>query len=345
MRLPVQPIQPRLAGASALAALLALAPATPLAAQGRDSVRILREGPATIAWSLASPNRAVLGVTLATASRADTAGVRIEAVDADGPAARAGLAAGEVITAINGVTLRVSADDADDPRLAGLGQRRLQRALAAVKPGDAVTLRVLGGGRERTVSVTTVSAAELAGRGVARGLTVRPDSAAARRAALGLTITATGTLRDTLGLFVSAVTPGGPAERAGVVEGDRIAAINGVDVRVPREDVDDVPAASARASRFTRELRKLAPGDTATVRVWAGGRYREVAVTTVPASALPSRGLRFMGSDGRIIIGDLEELPLVVRPMLDELRSALDRWRPPPPPQPPGNVLAPRALF
>ena len=40
--------------------------------------------------------------------------------------------------------------------------------------------------------------------------------------------TSTAGERDTLGLFVSAVTPGGPAEKAGIEEGHRIAAINGV---------------------------------------------------------------------------------------------------------------------
>src|SRR4051812_541186 len=38
------------------------------------------------------------------------------------------------------------------------------------------------------------------------------DSAMANRAALGLELRATGTRRDTLGVFVEAVTPKGPAE-------------------------------------------------------------------------------------------------------------------------------------
>ena len=36
------------------------------------------------------------------------------------------------------------------------------------------------------------------------------------RAAIGVSTTATGTLRDTLGLMISSVTRGGPAERAGL---------------------------------------------------------------------------------------------------------------------------------
>jgi hypothetical protein len=46
------------------------------------------------------------------------------------------------------------------------------------------------------------------------------DSAMAKRAALGIELRSTGTKRDTLGVFVEAVTPKGPAELAGIVEGD-----------------------------------------------------------------------------------------------------------------------------
>ena len=41
----------------------------------------------------------------------------------------------------------------------------------------------------------------------------------------------TGSSRDTLGVFVMSVEDGGPAAKAGIEEGTRIASINGVDVR------------------------------------------------------------------------------------------------------------------
>ena len=106
-------------------------------------------------------DRAVIGVTIGASSRADTAGVRIEDVDAKGPAAKAGLKAGDIITDVNGVSLRVSATDAEDASLIGLSQRRLQRTLAKVKPGDDVELRVRSAGASRVVRVKSVSAADL----------------------------------------------------------------------------------------------------------------------------------------------------------------------------------------
>jgi hypothetical protein len=284
------------------AALSAAAPA-PLSAQS-GNVRVMRTpGPTTI-WSR-NADRAVLGVTLAAGSRADTAGVKLEEVDANGPAAKAGLKAGDLLTAINGTSLKVAKEDAEDLALAGLAQRRLQRVLAKAKPGDEVSLQVRSGSNTRTVSLKTVSAAELE-RGEVRRIVSSSGARAMNddnRGMVGLSIGGGNTLRDTLGLFVNSVVTGGPAEKAGVVEGERVAAVNGVDVRVPREDVEDGQAVSARVDRFVREVQKVAPGGTVTLRVYGNGRYRDVAVKAAKASELPSEGMRVFvgGGDPQVI--------------------------------------------
>jgi hypothetical protein len=112
----------------------------------------------------------------------------------------------------------------------------------------------------------------------------RMDSAAANRPALGLQLRATGTKRDTLGVFVEAVTPKGPAEVAGIVEGDRIAAINGVDLRSSAADIDDPYTNGLASHRLSREVQKLTPGSRVTVRVYSGGRFRDVQVVAGKAS-------------------------------------------------------------
>jgi hypothetical protein len=121
----------------------------------------------------------------------------------------------------------------------------------------------------------------------------RMDSAMAKRAALGLELRATGTRRDTLGVFVEAVTPKGPAETAGIIEGDRIAAINGVDLRTATGDVDDSYTNGLAAHRLTREVQKLTPGSRVTLRVYSGGRFRDVQVTAGKASDVMRLGGRF----------------------------------------------------
>lgn len=251
-------------------------------------------------------DRVRLGVVLAPGSRADTAGVRLEEVEPESPAAKAGLKAGDIITDINGTSLRVALEDAEDLALAGLAQRRLQRVLANATPGDELTLRVRSGGGSgsaapRTVTVKTVSPVERAGSGM-----------------VGLTIGSAGNARDTLGLFVSSVLAAGPADKAGIIEGERVAAINGVDVRIPREDIEDAQAVSARIDRFVREVRKAEPGTPVSLRVFSGGRYRDVTVTAAKSTALPSvMGFRFNDQELRIDTNRLRE-------SVEELRRGIE---------------------
>jgi hypothetical protein len=121
----------------------------------------------------------------------------------------------------------------------------------------------------------------------------RMDSVMANRAALGIQLRATGTRRDTLGVFVESVTPKGPAENAGIVEGDRIAAINGVDVRSSAADLDDSYTNGLASHRLTREVQKLSPGARVNLRVYSGGRFRDVQVVAGKASDVMRLGNRF----------------------------------------------------
>jgi hypothetical protein len=131
------------------------------------------------------------------------------------------------------------------------------------------------------------------GDSLRRRMVYRLDSVMAKRAALGLELRSTGTRRDTLGVFVEAVTPKGPAETAGIIEGDRIAAINGVDLRTPAADVEDSYTNGLAAHRLTREVQKLTPGNRVTLRVYSGGRFRDVQVTAGKASDVMRLGGRF----------------------------------------------------
>lgn len=133
----------------------------------------------------------------------------------------------------------------------------------------------------------------LGGDSLRRRMVYRLDSAMAKRAALGLELRTTGTRRDTLGVFVEAVTPKGPAETAGIIEGDRIAAINGVDLRTAAADVEDSYTNGLAAHRLTREVQKLTPGSRVTLRIWSGGRFRDVQVTAGKASEVMRLGGRF----------------------------------------------------
>ncbi|MBA2687949.1 MAG: PDZ domain-containing protein [Gemmatimonadaceae bacterium] len=114
----------------------------------------------------------------------------------------------------------------------------------------------------------------------------KEDSSLIKRAAIGVSVQTTGTKRDTLGVFIARVTPDGPAEKAGIVEGERIVSINGVDLRVAAADVEDSYTAGLASHRLTREIQKLTPGAAVSLRVYSGGRVRDVSVTTARAADL-----------------------------------------------------------
>lgn len=103
---------------------------------------------------------------------------------------------------------------------------------------------------------------------------------------LGLTAAASGTGRDTLGLLVVAVTRDGPADRAGITEGSRLAEVNGVSLRLTPAEVG-TGGAGAAVQRFDRALWAVRPGDGVVLRLAGFGNGRTVTVPTAgpPAAA------------------------------------------------------------
>jgi hypothetical protein len=166
----------------------------------------------------------------------------------------------------------------------------------------------------------------------------RMDSAMAKRAALGLELRTTGTRRDTLGVFVEAVTPKGPAETAGIIEGDRIASINGVDLRTTAADTEDSYANGLAAHRLSREVQKLSPGSRVNLRVYSGGRLRDVQVTAGKASDVMRLGNRFRfmmpgmegmfdGPDGMMFGPETQMMRDRIEPLMRERIEPLMRER------------------
>ena len=239
--------------------------------------------------------RAALGVnTSSTGTRRDTLGLLITSIVRGGPAEKAGLEEGNRLAAINGVSLRANAADIDDYESAGTLSRRLVRELEKVKPGDEVELRVYREGRTQNMRVRTVSSDSLFKRATAFRRVSRDEME--DRPALGIGLGSTGSRRDTLGVLVMSVQDSSPAARAGLEEGNRIAAINGVNLRVAREDADDPSMGRTKAQRLMREVSQLKPGDNVTLRLYANGQFRDVTMKVARAGDLPhSRGMTFFG--------------------------------------------------
>jgi len=264
-------------------------------APGAERTRIVRVP--EMAWGVRRGAGAALGLgTRMTGTARDTLGLLVTSITKDSPAERAGLEEGNRIAAINGVSLRANVADVEDMEMSDALTHRLTRELEKAKPGEEVELRVYRDGRTQNIRVKTANADSLFGRRAFVGFN---RAELEDRPTLGIGIGSSGSRRDTLGVLVISVPDSTPAAAAGLEEGNRIAAINGVDLRVAREDAGDSYMANARAQRLSREVAKLKPGSDATLRVYSDGRFRDVHVKVSRMGDLPrGRGMIFMGGSG-----------------------------------------------
>lgn len=92
-----------------------------------------------------------------------------------------------------------------------------------------------------------------------------------RRARMGVTVSLRADSRDSIGALVVAVTPGGPADRAGVRANDIITRMNGVRLATgPRDEADGDESRPGR--RLINLASRLDPGDTVRLEVNRDGR-------------------------------------------------------------------------
>ena len=153
---------------------------------------------------------------------------------------------------------------------------RIELLLALATASSAVTTSAVAQDRP-TVERTRIT--------TPRAYSYSYDDAPAHRAALGVVTTATGTARDTLGLMITSITKGSPAEKAGLEEGNRIAAINGVSLKVNAADVEDGEMTNALTRRLVRELAKSKPGDEVELKIYRDGRTQTIKVKTADSDA------------------------------------------------------------
>ena len=156
-------------------------------------------------------------------------GVLVAEVVPDAPAAKAGLKQGDVVTTLNGHTIR-------DPR-------DLATQVAGLKAGDTAKLGVWRDGREKTVSV--IIGSQPSDQAAAL------DDAANQDGRVGLSLAPlTPDLRNRLGLetgakgaVVAEVASDSKAEESGVQPGDIIVGVAGKPVASPSQAVDAIKAA------------------------------------------------------------------------------------------------------
>ncbi len=135
---------------SLLAIVALAASATPVVAQrtpvyeSRPRTTIVQDGP--MAGTISVSRRAVIGVNIdMRPSPSDSIGATLSGVTPGGPAARAGLVAGDIVTKFNGTALvdrstRASNNDDDDENDQSPPGLKMLELAARMAPGDTVTV-------------------------------------------------------------------------------------------------------------------------------------------------------------------------------------------------------------
>jgi serine protease Do len=149
-----------------------------------------------------------------------TEGALVAEAQANGPAAKAGLSSGAVITSVNGDAVK----DARD----------LAKKIASLKPGSSVKLGVFEKGAEKTVSVTL---GELPAQRDAKADTQDNDQSGGDVGKLGLTLAPASTVpgAGSQGVVITDVDPDGAAADAGFKSGDVILDVAGKTVSSPSD--------------------------------------------------------------------------------------------------------------
>jgi serine protease Do len=170
--------------------------------------------------------RGWMGVRIQPVTReiADSVGLKkaegaiVDEPEAGSPAAKAGIVAGDIITAVDGMDIKNSRD--------------LARRIASTAPGTSVTLAVFHNGENKTVSLALGQLPEQ--RQASAGEHSTTGNGTPR---LGLTLAPAGDVAGAgdRGVAVTGVDPDGPAAEHGVKEGDVILDVAGKAVSSPAD--------------------------------------------------------------------------------------------------------------
>ena len=166
-------------------------------------------------------------------------GALVAEVQADTPAAKAGIRSGDAILAVDGEKLK----DARD----------LSRRVAGKQPGATVKLQINRDGKEQTVNVIL---AKLPEQTQAAAPTKSEEQTATEEPRLGLTLAPANSVAGSgsEGVVVTEVDPSGPAAERGIAAGDVILQIAGKNVTSPA-DVRDAIAAARKDNKSVVLLR------------------------------------------------------------------------------------------
>jgi membrane-associated protease RseP (regulator of RpoE activity) len=132
-----------------------------------------------------------------------------------------------------------------------------------------------------------------------------------RRARLGVKVNLQARQTDSIGAYVDAVTPGGPAARAGIRSGDVITKVDGKSVLAGGAAEGKDARVSLPGLRLIELAARLEPNDTVAVELRRGKERQTVPVVTagereIRAAGRPGRpfAFRWAPGPGRPVLGE-----------------------------------------
>jgi len=192
-----------------------------------------------------------------------TQGALVQNVVPRGPAAKGGMQAGDLVVALNGKAVTSAGE--------------LTRSVALVPPGQEVKVDVVRrGGEKKALAFKVSQRPEDEAQASAGGEEEGGGDQGNKSPRLGVSLTPlTPQIARQLGIqgdegvVVADVADGGPAQRAGIRQGDLILEVN----RQPVKKIDDVASALSKMKEGDMALLRVKRGDSALyIAVPVGGR-------------------------------------------------------------------------
>ncbi|MCC2688404.1 MAG: Do family serine endopeptidase [Rhizobiaceae bacterium] len=202
------------------------------ASAAREVVQdLIRDGVVQRGW-LGVEIQPVTSEVAESVGLAEEKGALVANAQDDGPARKAGLKAGDVITAVNGTVV-------DSPK-------ELARVIASLEPGKSVEVTLWRGGKSEVVKVSLGELPDTDRRASLEDEDQAPSATGTETLAdLGLTVTEA---EDGKGLVVTDVEPDGDAAERGLQAGDVIVSVNSAEVSGP-QDIAKALQDAAKAGR------------------------------------------------------------------------------------------------
>ena len=218
-------------------------------------------------------------------------GFLVTGVAAGGPAAKAGIQGGDLLTDVNGRQIELGGDvilQIDNKTV-----RKIDDVLTYLERnkqvGDIVHLRVLRDGQLKEIPVTLVARPISQQR--QQQLSQSPNQPSLGITGVDITpdIAKAMGLQEARGFLVTAVAAGGPAAKAGIRGGYIITNINGTEIELGGDVILQIDNKTVTTINdiLTYLNTQTKVGDIVHLRVLRDGQLKEIPVTLVAISTLP----------------------------------------------------------